>query len=256
MVHGGFLIKATAKPSNAKLQCRIFLGGLPGEATYAQIWQALTETGVDVRQLRLVYRQGRSRGFAFATLASATAAQRVIANGLMILGRKVDCRPAERQELDRPGSFTRKLYVGNIAPHASSEDLRDYFAAFGRVINVQLKYCTGRRPAHRGFCFVTFSQVEEALCVLSRVHTLFGRVLRVAKAEGQPGGSDVPVVNGPTPPGVWHWRSSALRNGYGIPTQQLLYTVTCSPRARPVAWPDYVLPVLAPNQARKTACNK
>eukprot|EP00808_Paulinella_micropora_P031782 g40927.t1 len=240
MVQGPGHAPANSSGQKRPLRRQVFLGGLPGNATYEQIWQALVDAGVEIQRLRLVYHQGRSRGFAFATFASAAAARQVIANGLMVLGRKVDCRAGERQGLQRTGVYTRKLFVGNLAPSTSLQDLRDYFAAQGRVINVQLKFCAGLRPVHRGFCFVTFGEVEEAQRVLSRVHVLGGRVLRVAKAEGRAPASELPPVTslpragawrgGPTASlphaGAWHW-GPAWVTDYGVLPKQPVYALTC-----------------------------
>eukprot|EP00808_Paulinella_micropora_P026421 g56389.t1 len=254
MVQGPGHAPANSSDQKRPLRRQVFLGGLPGNATYEQIWQALVDAGVEVQRLRLVYHQGRSRGFAFATFASAAAARQVIANGLMVLGRKVDCRAGEQQGLQRTGVYTRKLFVGNLAPSTSLQDLRDYFAAQGRVINVQLKFCAGLRPVHRGFCFVTFGEVEEAQRVLSRVHVLGGRVLRVAKAEGRAPASELPPVTslpragawrggptaslphagawrgGPTASlphaGAWHW-GPAWVTDYGVLPKQPVYALTC-----------------------------
>lgn len=53
----------------------------------------------------------------------------------------------------------RKVFAGGLPQEATEADIRDYFAQFGEVNNVNLKMdqMTGRS---RGFCFVVFeSQV-------------------------------------------------------------------------------------------------
>jgi nucleolin len=76
-----------------------------------------------------------------------------------------------------------EIFVGNLAPEASEQDLRDLFAADNRqVCRVRIVVCP------RGFAFVemaTESDVEEASAALDG-RELHGRALRVTKANDQP----------------------------------------------------------------------
>ena len=57
--------------------------------------------------------------------------------------------------------MNNKLFVGNLSPNLTENDLQDAFAAHGTVVesNLMLDRATGRP---RGFGFVTMSSPEEA----------------------------------------------------------------------------------------------
>jgi len=76
-----------------------------------------------------------------------------------------------------------EIFVGNLAPEASEQGLRDIFAADDRQVSrVRIVVCP------RGFAFVemvTESDAEEAIAALNGKE-LHGRNLRVTKANDQP----------------------------------------------------------------------
>lgn len=75
------------------------------------------------------------------------------------------------------------IFVGNLAPEASEQDLRDIFGADERQVrHVRIVVCP------RGFAFiemVTESDAEEAIAALHG-QDLHGRGLRVTQAHDQP----------------------------------------------------------------------
>lgn len=76
-----------------------------------------------------------------------------------------------------------EIFVGNLAPEASEQDLRDIFAADDRLVS-----CVRIVVYPRGFAFVemvTESDAEEAIAALNG-RGLHGRNLRVTKAKDQP----------------------------------------------------------------------
>ena len=77
-----------------------------------------------------------------------------------------------------------RLYVGNLSFQATSETLREAFAAYGEVTDVHIVQDreTGRS---RGFAFVTMGSAAEAGAAISGLdgQSLDGRALRVNEAE-------------------------------------------------------------------------
>jgi RNA recognition motif-containing protein len=77
-----------------------------------------------------------------------------------------------------------RLYVGNLSFRATSEDLREAFAAHGEVTDVHIVQDreTGQS---RGFAFVTMGSDAEAKAAISGLdgQSLDGRALRVNEAE-------------------------------------------------------------------------
>ncbi|MHC4974140.1 MAG: RNA recognition motif domain-containing protein [Planctomycetota bacterium] len=76
-----------------------------------------------------------------------------------------------------------EIFVGNLAPEASEQGLRDIFAADDRLVR-----CVRIVVYPRGFAFVemvTESDAEEAIAALNG-KALHGRNLRVTRANDQP----------------------------------------------------------------------
>ena len=77
-----------------------------------------------------------------------------------------------------------KIFVGNLNFQTTQDQVRDFFADAGDVVDVQmpLNRETGRP---RGFAFVTFSSPEEASAAIERLNgqELDGRALRIDRAE-------------------------------------------------------------------------
>jgi cold-inducible RNA-binding protein len=92
--------------------------------------------------------------------------------------------------------MSTKLFVGNLSFNLAEKDLREAFAPFGTVtdINVMLDRATNRP---RGFAFVTMSTKEEAEKAIQGMNgkPLDGRALTVNEArprEERPSGDRGP----------------------------------------------------------------
>jgi RNA recognition motif-containing protein len=110
------------------------------------------------------------------------------------------------------------IYVGNLSPEITDEDLRKAFEIFGQVLNITLikdKY-SGRL---RGFGFIKMSDDEEAQFAINGMNgkEIKGRVLKVNEARPRMGdrrrGSDRRGKNrgidrrrGERRTGDWHTR--------------------------------------------------
>lgn len=77
----------------------------------------------------------------------------------------------------------RKIYVGNLDYKVYEEELKTFFAKFGRIDEVRLIKNT-RTGRSKGFAFITFSAANDAAQALTgHGQTLKGRslVVRIAK---------------------------------------------------------------------------
>ena len=85
--------------------------------------------------------------------------------------------------------MTNRLYVGNLAFHATEDVINQHFAGVGEVVSVSvmLDRETGRS---RGFAFVEMASAEAAQKAVSELNgkELQGRSLRVDIAEERRGG--------------------------------------------------------------------
>jgi len=80
-----------------------------------------------------------------------------------------------------------RLYVGNLPFSATTETLRDAFAAAGEVTDVHI-VMDRESGQSRGFAFVTMGNAHEATKAISSMNgaMLEGRALRVNEAEERP----------------------------------------------------------------------
>jgi RNA recognition motif-containing protein len=80
-----------------------------------------------------------------------------------------------------------RLYVGNLSYEATTETLRQNFAAFGEVtdVHVVMDRESGRS---RGFGFVTMGTAQDAQKAIAEMNgaVVDGRALRVNEAEEKP----------------------------------------------------------------------
>jgi RNA recognition motif-containing protein len=77
-----------------------------------------------------------------------------------------------------------RLYVGNLSFNATTETLREAFAAVGEVTDVHIVQDRDSGQS-RGFGFVTMGSAEEAAKAIQQMdgYNLEGRALRVNEAE-------------------------------------------------------------------------
>lgn len=92
---------------------------------------------------------------------------------------------------DHPGSMYargepfrgmgKKIFVGRLPQEANTEDLRQYFGRFGRILDVYIPK-DPKRTGHRGFGFVTFAEDGVAERVSRRSHEICGQQVAIDSA--------------------------------------------------------------------------
>lgn len=74
----------------------------------------------------------------------------------------------------------RKIFIGGLAHKTTTQQLRDYFARYGAIVDaVVLRWPDGRS---RGFGYVTFAEASAASGALRGVHQVGGRQIDVKRA--------------------------------------------------------------------------
>lgn len=76
---------------------------------------------------------------------------------------------------------TSRIIVRNVSWFTSEKDLENYFGRFGKVLNVKVVY-DWETGLHKGFAFVVFECVNDALKAVQQIHLIDGRqvVARIA----------------------------------------------------------------------------
>ncbi|KAL2937042.1 RNA-binding protein 39 [Bienertia sinuspersici] len=127
-------------------------------------------------------------------------------SGQLICGQPVMVKPSEAEKnLVQSTSTTaagltvsgaaRRLYVGNLVPNITEEQLRVVFESFGTIELVQLP--RDEAGLCKGFAFVQFARLEDAKSaqVLNGQLDIGGRVMKVSAVTDQPGMQDA-ATNG------------------------------------------------------------
>ncbi|KAF3556810.1 hypothetical protein F2Q69_00017532 [Brassica cretica] len=192
---------------------KLFVGNLPFNVDSAQLAQ-LFESAGNVEMVEVIYDKvtGRSRGFGFVTMSSAseveTAEQRF--NGYELDGRplRVNAGPPPPKRED---SFSRgprssfgssgggyggggggagsgnRVYVGNLSWGVDDMALESLFGEQGKVVEARVIYDrdSGRS---KGFGFVTYNSAQEVQNAIRTLDgaDLDGRQIRVSEAEARP----------------------------------------------------------------------
>lgn len=180
----------------------LFVGGLPSHVTGADLHVFFGSYGrvADVRMMN--YRDGMSRGFAFVRFQARESTQQVLLmSPLSYAGKAIECKLAlskEQSKLFIELTTMKKIYVGNLNPDTTDQDLKKYFEFFGKVTNART-ITTVDNDTSRGFGFVGFEKEESVMAVLSfkSSHIINGSAVKcrpaVSKSETENLKYDVPV---------------------------------------------------------------
>ncbi|KAL2668774.1 hypothetical protein AAZV13_01G147700 [Glycine max] len=104
---------------------------------------------------------------------------------------------------------SKKIFVGRLPPEATSDDLRQYFGRFGRILDVYVPR-DPKRTGHRGFGFVTFAEDGVADRVSRRSHEICGHQVAIDSAT---------PVDDAGPSGNFMMNSMESFGGYGGPVR-------------------------------------
>jgi len=157
----------------------LFARNLPFAMEEADV-KAMFEEAGEVTDVRLVreHGTGRSKGYAYVDMATAEGE----AKGLEMNGRELAGRAIQVQKstpFRREGQAACTLYVSNLAPEITEENLRKLFDSCGEIKEVRIVLAPDGTP--KGFCYVEFSSEGEAAKALLLNHTdLGGKPIKVA----------------------------------------------------------------------------
>eukprot|EP00955_Chlamydomonas_euryale_P085436 364100-Chlamydomonas_euryale.AAC.14 len=129
---------------------------------------------------------GRPKGYGFVSFRQRKDASAAIQKmqGQLIGSRRVrvgwgqhkqdeQISPPKYDSVDRSDPFNTNVYVGNVAPETTEDDLVTHFSIFGHVAEVKLN-------KKGGYCFVKFNAHSAAVHAIVSQHgkRLHGRVLK------------------------------------------------------------------------------
>ncbi|VEL28304.1 unnamed protein product [Protopolystoma xenopodis] len=168
---------------------KLFIGGLSYSTDDYSLRNFYSQWGEIIDAVVMRDHSGRSRGFGFVTYSDADMAQKAHSNRPHnIDGRVVDAKFATPKDESAPeGSSSKKIFIGGLSHDIGDDQLRDYFAQFGRITDsVVMIYKETREP--RGFGFVTYETTDEADAAISaKPHKIGGQEVDVKKAVARTG---------------------------------------------------------------------
>jgi len=134
--------------------------------------------------------QGRSRGYGYVHYETAEAAETAIkaVNGMLLNDKKVYVghhvtRRDRQSKLEEIRSQFTNLYVKNIDPDASQDELVELFKRYGTVTSAVIQIDDEGRS--KGFGFVNFETHDQAQAAVEGLHDieLRGKKLFVSRAQ-------------------------------------------------------------------------
>ncbi|CAO2815636.1 unnamed protein product [Amaranthus hypochondriacus] len=190
-------------------QRTVFAYQLPLRADERDIFEFFSRAG-KVRDVRLIMDRNsrRSKGVGYIEFYDVMSVPMAIAlSGQLIRGQPVMVKPSEAEKnLVQSTSTTaagltasgaaRRLYVGNLVPNITEDQLRVVFEAFGTIELVQLP--RDEAGLCKGFAFIQFARLEDAKAAqsLNGQLDIGGRVMKVSAVTDQPGMQDAGATTG------------------------------------------------------------
>lgn len=167
---------------------KVFIGSLSyniDENAFRDYW---TKFGDVIEATILRDRDGHSRGFGFVTFTDPSSVDAVMKARPHTLDSRVvePKRAIPREETHKPNMqlSVKKLYLGGVKEPITENDLRDYFGAFGTIIDVVVM--KDREGQYRGYGFVEFDDYDPVdKIILEKDHIVCGRQLDVQKAQSR-----------------------------------------------------------------------
>ncbi|XP_052136162.1 UBP1-associated protein 2A-like [Oryza glaberrima] len=190
---------ADASPSHR----RLFVHGLPPHADESTLAEAFSRFG-PLAECDVVARRatGACKGFGFVTFLSRAAARRALRGGVVVAGRAVSAQFATAGADPSSGAAAagRRVYVTNVAPGASAERLRAFFAGFGELEGGPFGFDADTGSSSRGCALFVYRAAEGARRALEEPYRVFeGRTLHCQLAA-DPARKSKPRAPPPPPP--------------------------------------------------------
>jgi hypothetical protein len=155
----------------------LFVGGIPATMSEAEIEHHF-KRHCKVSKVRIMREKKtlEPKGFAFVTLADATAVSAVLKVAHVIAGRKVDVQLASRKGEKKDWKEEQKqkrLFVSNLPNNLGNEELAHYFSQYGQIRNAYIikDFMTDQS---KNYGYIEFEEVGVVHSVLKDQVTIRG----------------------------------------------------------------------------------
>ncbi|KAJ4799266.1 RNA-binding (RRM/RBD/RNP motifs) family protein [Rhynchospora pubera] len=168
---------------------KIFIGGLARDTTDSALLKHFRKYGEVIDHIIMINKfTGEPRGFGFVTFSDPSVVEIVMDDTHIINGKQVEIkRTIPKRSGGRHNDYnakTKKIFVGGIPPSLTEDELGQFFAKYGEVVDQEIirDHETNRS---RGFGFVVFESEEVVDALLSKgsIIELDGIKVEVKRAE-------------------------------------------------------------------------
>lgn len=114
---------------------KIFVGGYPVHLGEKNLMSYMSEFG-EVIGVKILKKNGKSRGFGFVTFKDPETANYVIELHHEMDGKKFDCKHVvneEQAKKEEQQKKQRKIFVGGMNKETTEAELKSYFEKFGNI---------------------------------------------------------------------------------------------------------------------------
>lgn len=174
------------------IKSRLFVGGLPGTTTSAEL--RLYFEGFDVKLISIDLKKRKlnrdesfkvCKGYGYITLRSMEDTHKLLKNAHYFKGRVLDLEFAHEEYTKRNKNILKqieKIHVSNLSPETTDKGLFDYFSTFGRVKKAfRIREYQDKKIMPYGYVYFGDSKTANKVIGLAREHkiVLDGNVLSV-----------------------------------------------------------------------------
>ncbi|XP_010552352.1 PREDICTED: heterogeneous nuclear ribonucleoprotein 1 [Tarenaya hassleriana] len=193
---------------------KIFIGGLPKDATYAVFNKHFGNYGEITDSVIMRDRHsGQPRGFGFITYADPSVVDKVIEDNHIINGKQVEIKrtiPKGAGGSQTKDIKTKKIFVGGVPSSVTEDEFRDFFSKYGNVMEHQIIHDRETNRS-RGFGFIIFDSEEVVDELLSKGNMIdmADTQVEIKKAEPKKSSNQPPAPYGSNP------RGRSFNDNYG-----------------------------------------
>ncbi|CAH9102530.1 unnamed protein product [Cuscuta europaea] len=122
---------ATTDPTHRK----IFIHGLSWDTTADTLRASFSSYG-EIEECRLITDKvtGKAKGYAFVLYKTRSSAKKALKQPQKKIGsRTISCQLAALGSVGGSDVGSRKIYVGNVGPNISAENIRSFFSRYGEI---------------------------------------------------------------------------------------------------------------------------
>ena len=175
---------AAADGDDGETHAELFVKSLSFDTDEASLNNHFSQFG-EIIKVKLIMRDGRSKGIGFVEFAKRADAKKAIAesNGFELDNRQITVefsgqKPAQDRSAGGASGECDTVFCGNLGFNTSEDAIWELFGTAGKVKNVRIAHGEDGRP--RGFCHVEFESPESAKKAMEMQGTMLdGRSVRL-----------------------------------------------------------------------------